>query len=228
MSTQVRRYVFIDYESLKKIKFKKLEKVCDKIFVLVDSSEQTIPLSLAINMQRIGKGVKWISVHKPKGQDSNYHICLLLGMIHKKVNKDIEFAIVSNEKRFDPIVNFINGLGRSCLRVKSKKSKKDKGSVVDTPIKSDIEKGKKSDNGSLPFYQETVNNNEILIEETANETVERLKYSGNRPLEVLNLRNYILLHNQEMTKNGNADRIIDVLLEKNKIEIEKGIVKYNF
>ncbi|MEM8908696.1 MAG: PIN domain-containing protein [Bacteroidota bacterium] len=228
MSTSLRRYVFIDFESLKKVKFKKLEKVCDKLFILIHANEESIPFSLVMNMQRLGRGVKWVLVDAPMDVKLNYHTCFLMGKLHEKVSKEIEFAILSNDKSFDPLINYINQSGRSCLRVKRKKEKASKP-TQDLLNKTNGEpvKGNKTDEERLPFIIEP--STELnLIEETANETVERLKYSGNRPSQVLLLRDYILLHNQEVTQHGNADQIIDMLVEKQKIEIEKGTVKYNF
>ena len=230
MSSPLRRYVFIDFEGLKKVKFKKLEKVCDKLFVLININEESIPFNLVMNMQRLGRGVKWVVVSGPKDVNLNYHLCFLMGKLHQKVSKEIEFAVLSNDRSFDPLINFINESGRSCLRVKRKKEKANKQKserVNSSPAKSNAFKGNKTDEEKLPFIIGHTNESE-LIEETANETVERLKYSGNRPSELLLLRDYILLHNQEATKNGNADRIIDVLVEKQKIEIDKGVVIYNF
>jgi hypothetical protein len=44
MNTQTRRYLFIDYENLLQVKFKKLEKVASKIFIFVESTQETVPL----------------------------------------------------------------------------------------------------------------------------------------------------------------------------------------
>jgi len=125
--------------------------------------------------------------------------------------------------------------GRSCLRVKRKSSKSVRKKSVEREEKelvinlsNDRPKGKKTDNEQLPFMIDRAIEADDLIVDTAMETIERLKYSGNRPAKVLLLRDYILLHNQELTKHGNADQIIDVLIEKNEIEIERGEVKYNF
>ncbi len=199
-----------------------------------DINEENIPFNLVMNMQRLGRGVKWVVVDSPMEVSLNYHLCFLMGKLHEKVNKEIEFAILSNDKTFDPLISFINNQGRSCLRVKRKKEKTGKAGKSTTAKKdipfsfqNGIPKGKKTDEEQLPFIIEHTGEN-ALIEETANETVERLKYTGNRPSEVLLLRDYIVLHHQELTNNGNADQIIDILVEKEKIEIEEGIVKYNF
>ncbi|MEM9823605.1 MAG: PIN domain-containing protein, partial [Bacteroidota bacterium] len=229
MSSRLRRYVFIDFDGLKKVKFKKLEKVCDKLFVLINIHEENIPFQLVMNMQKLGRGVKWVVVNSPKEVNLNYHLAFLMGKLHQKISKEIEFAVLSNDKTFDPLIAYINENGRSCLRVKRKKEKAIKhqatnGKTVDTSAL----KGNKTDEEQLPFIITEATNEGDMIDETANETIERLKYSGNRPSEVILLRDYILLHHQEATQNGNADRIIDRLIETHKIEVEKGVVKYNF
>jgi hypothetical protein len=43
-----------------------------------------------------------------------------MGKLHEKMSADIEFAILSNDATFDPLVTFINSTGRSCIRVKQK------------------------------------------------------------------------------------------------------------
>jgi hypothetical protein len=69
---------------------------------------------------------------------------------------------------------------------------------------------------------------EELITRTAEETVKRLIRSGNRPAEISTLKNYILLHSQEVSLNGNVERIIQKLKDTKDIEIQKGEVIYNF
>jgi len=231
MNTQTRRYIFIDFEDLKKVKFKKLEKVCDKLFILITNEERYIPFDLVQQMQKIGKGVKWILVDDSIDKNVNYHICFLMGRLHQKVNSDIEFAILSNDKDFDPIVNFINNCGRSCLRVKRKKNKTEKEKVEQT---SYTQIGNGSDIDEPEFIQDDTNKiiegrfDEELIKDTAEETINRLVRSGNRPSDILMLKNYILLHNQELTSNGGIDKIINHLEVNNNIEISEGEVTYNF
>jgi hypothetical protein len=67
-----------------------------------------------------------------------------------------------------------------------------------------------------------------IIEETAKETVRRLIRSGNRPAELGLLKNYILLHNQELSLHGNLEKIIKKLEETNEIRLNSEQVVYNF
>ena len=221
---QNRRFIFIDFENLQTVKFKKLEKVCSKIFILIDSAEQNIPFSLVRQIQKLGKAVKWIPVEKPLDNDFNFHLCYLMGTLHEKVSKKIEFAILSNDRAFDSLVKSINKSGRNCLRVKNRKAgDKDSSSKKKETIKAEGVKG----NYSNSFLVEPSIDSQLLAE-TATDTIQRLIRSGKRPEEVEMLRNYILLHNQEFSKHGNVDVVIEQLQRNNDIAIHKGAVTYNF
>ena len=225
---QNRRFVFIDFENLQKVKFKRLEKVCNRIFIFIDADEKHIPFSLVRQIQKLGNAIKWIPVEKPQQHDFNFHICYLMGTLHQKVSKKIEFAILSNDSAFDSLVKYINKSGRNCLRVKNKKASSESiASKNKETVKAVGEKGKMSDNYTNPILAEPSIDSQLL-NETANETIRRLIRSGKRPEEVEMLRNYILLHNQELTKHGKVDIVIDQLQRNNNIAIHKGAVTYNF
>ena len=71
------RYVFISYEDLKDIKFKKLEKVCDKIYILINEGIENLPFKLVQRTQKLGKNAKWIQISNNRrlGSSSN---CLMV------------------------------------------------------------------------------------------------------------------------------------------------------
>ncbi len=131
-----KRYIFADYESLKKVKFSKLQKVCYKVFILIDSKEENIPFHIVLQAQKLGKRVKWISI---EGGSHSFplHLSFLIGALHQKVGREVEFAILSDDEGFDPLIDFVNDAGRNCIRVKTKKSKKTKIEIEDQ-IPSDI------------------------------------------------------------------------------------------
>lgn len=114
-----KRYVFVDYECLKKIKVSKLGKVCNKVFIFISSTEENIPASLVMQAQHLGKRIKWISTDLSEGNGFMLHISFLIGALHQKENKSIEFAILSDDADYDALVSFINDAGRNCLRVKT-------------------------------------------------------------------------------------------------------------
>ncbi|MBI5914639.1 MAG: hypothetical protein HY842_04625 [Bacteroidetes bacterium] len=232
MNTQTRRYLFIDYENLLQVKFKKLEKVASRIFIFVESSQETVPLSLVRQAQRSGKNLRWIVVSNTDGGKLNYHIAFIMGKLHQKLEEDVEFAVVSNDPEFDPLISFINTSGRSCIRVKRKK---DESSVYDEKNLNYSNPPEFVDEFSLPSLSDDHDEGGVpvlvedeLITRTAEETVKRLIRSGNRPAEISTLKNYILLHSQEVSLHGNVERIIQRLKDSKDIEILKGEVIYNF
>lgn len=251
MNNQSRRYVFIDFENLKSIKFKKLEKVCDRVFVFIDVDEKYIPFHLVQQMQKLGKGVKWVVVESHLEYDMNYHISFMMGQLHQKVSSDIEFAILSNDELFDPLVDFINSNNRSCIRVKRREMRSErerstapKEEIVESPVSVNVEtngvardatitafdKGTEVQ-GSLTLLNETdveVEAGESIIEKTAEETIRRLIRSGNRPAEISMLKSYILLHNQDIAVHSSIDEILQHMQETKDIRIEEEEVIYNF
>ena len=245
MNTNIRRYVFLDFETLKQIKFKKLEKVCDKIFVFVDGATDSIPFTLVRDMQKMGSAIKWMEVSTASPNDLNYQICFLMGKLHEKISNDVEFAILSNDAAFDPLVHFINSTGRNCLRIRPSTTESTPQPDIaaggqslrielqksEAEPKVNIEELSKSlfDDLTLELTNgAAVSDNQVLIAETARETIERLMRSGNRPHSVSMLRSYILLHNQELSQHGNVDKIIQTLKEKDSILIHNEDIEYNF
>ncbi len=243
MTSHTRRYVFLEYNTLKSIKFKKLEKVSDKVFIFVGSDVEDIPFDLVKDMQRMGSNIKWVEVSAASQNDLNYHICFLMGKLHEKISGDVEFAILSNDTTFDPLVNFINSTGRSCIRVRQQSIDFNQTNV-EPPISSpanpavtDI-KIEKADISTRLFGErnsETLEISEsspvsdvVLVEETAKETVRRLIRSGNRPSDLGLLKSYILLHNQELSQHGNLEKIIKKLEDTNEIKLNNEQVIYNF
>lgn len=228
MNAQARRYIFIDYENLLQVKFKKLEKVASKIFVFVKASQETVPLSLVNQVQRAGKSLRWIVVHEPTSSKLNYQIAFIMGSLHQKLVNDVEFAVVSHDPEFDPLITFINDSGRRCVRVKRKKD--DVGFYPESAHHNDHHFDEDystssftDDDGDIPVLVD-----DEMIVRTAEETVKRLIRSGNRPAEISALKEYISLNSQELALHGNADRIIQKMEESKDIEVKKGKITYNF
>jgi len=247
-----RRYVFIDFDNLRKTKFKKLEKVCDKLFVFVDANEKNVPLRLVLQMQNFGKNAKWIAIDElSENQGMNFHIAFVMGKLHEKVSKEVEFAVLSNDEALDPLIKFINISGdRNCLRVQRKKETEDYNtsfslademavpiSVPATQTEAVPEMAVMSSNFEMEEQYESdhsfsfVHDSSLepnFIERTAEETVQLLIRSGNRPALISTLKNYILLHHQELTGHGNIDKVIHHLEDKSEIEVHEGEFLYHF
>ena len=291
MKKSTRRYLFLDFEDLKNIKFRKIEKVCDRIFVFIRKEEKQIPVDLVQKMQRFGRNAKWVVIDGLDiMQNMNYHLSFLMGKLHERIDTEIEFAVLSNDEDFDPLISYINTKGgRSCLRVKGKQRERRVVEQETAPItppttprrtapsnytlidemKSEeellafsapmtprevepailISAGYDDENlkSEEPIVRSVTNQFTLLdnssngeedstsgfddgqiVNRTAEETVSRLIRSGNRPALISTLKNYILLHNQELTVHGNIEAIISRMEEKKEIEVKDEEVIYHF
>lgn len=227
-TTQHRRFVFIDFNNLKMVKFKKLEKVSTKLFVFINAKETSVPFPIVEQAQKMGKNLRWIAINCPIEESLDFHLSFLMGKLHQKVERDIEFAILSNDSNLDPLINFINTSGRSCLRIKRKKVKplEERGDVETIePIAMIADN--LADNG-INTIQLNEKIDSRIIEKTAEETIDRLIRSGNRPAQIDMLKNYILLHNEELSVHGSIDRIIQKLEDEKEIEVMQEEVIYHF
>ena len=247
MNTSKQRYIFTDFDNIQRVKFKKLERVCDKIFILINVVDDLIPFTLVRNLQKLGKAVKWIPVENNTNLTLNYHICYLIGKMHGKISKDIEFAILSDEDVFDPMIAYINANRRNCQRVKLGESARRKKYIskkeIPSPVPSHkhtiIEKreqesklvtnlGERADKEQniqlVPFQQPR--NSQVAHQQTK----DRLKLVATRPYNLASLRDYIHINNQELVEGGtlSVEDIIEIMEINEEIEIRNGLVAYNF
>lgn len=235
--SQQKRYIFIDFDNLKKIKFKKLEKVCDKVFIFIERNQDQIPFQLVKQIQKLGKDARWIEIDAINQKDIQFHICFYMGQMHNKFDKSTEFAVLSNDKAFDNLIAFINTDGRSCLRVKSKPEKEDlehmdydefmsESQPLEVTSSTHEQSTITDDNNTQQAIDGEIS--ESMIAETAKMTINRLVQSGNRPADLGMLRHYIMLHHQEIAVKGGVDQIIRKLEESEEIKVEGDEVTYNF
>jgi len=115
------RFIFIGFEDLKKIKFDKLEQVCDKVFVFINKDEKAIPFSLVQRLQKLGDSVQWVPVIGETDEATCQFLNFHLGLMHEQLEEDIEFAVVSEDASFDNIIGHLNELGRNAVRVTGNK-----------------------------------------------------------------------------------------------------------
>ncbi len=248
MNSSKQRYIFTDFDNIQRVNLKKLEKVCDKIFILINSVDDLIPFELVRNLQKLGKAVKWIPVENNTNLTLNYHICYLIGKMHGKINKSIEFAILSDEDVFDPMIAYINSNRRNCQRVKLGESDRKKKYIpkprkitpppTPSPITVVEEESEISNQSSslgerakeepkiqfVPFEQPK--SYEVVYQQTK----DRLKLVATRPYNLASLRDYIHINNQELVEGGtlSVEDVIEIMENKDEIEIRNGIVAYNF
>lgn len=230
MNTSNKRYIFTDFDNIQKVKFKKLERVCDKIFILINTSDKFIPFSLVRNLQKLGKGVKWIPVQNNKNLTFNYHICYLMGKMHSKINLSTEFAILSDEDSFDSIIKYMNKNKRKCRRVKTgaPKEKMRRKIIVSRLPQRPIYEGERAKKDEEREWVHLPEQQDSLV--AYRETKDRLKLVATRPYNLTSLRDYIHINNQELVERGklSVEEIIEMMEVNNEIEVKGSLVAYHF
>ena len=235
------RFIFIGFEDLKKIKFEKLEQVCDKVFVFVNKEEKAIPFTLVQQLQKLGESVQWVPINETAPNSTCQFLSFYLGQTHEQEEEDIEFAIISEDASFDGLIAFLNEKGRSTIRVTSKKDttkhtsdldginwskKTDSPEVVTAVHKKGYTNGVATE--EQPSPSSVSPQSQQLSERIARETLKRLVMSGNRPAAIDALKSYILLQYNNADVNRNIDLIIKKLERTKEIEVKDKEVVYNF
>jgi len=219
------RYTFIDYENLKKIKLRSLEKLSDRLYILVSSDRQSIPLKLVRKIQRLKSDVRWIIANTGGAGHVNFHIAFLMGKLHSKVDKKIAFVVISNDNSIDPMINCVIDAGRTCIRVKKTVVK----TINTKQVKGQVKHSKmnaKSDEKRFPFEDE--NGTESLKDKTIKETIRRLMNSNTPPANIDELKRYIERSNQEIAKYLNIGEIIEEMISRKEISLNDHQIVYNF
>ena len=116
----VRRFVFVHYEDLLDIRFKKLEKVTDKLYVFTPDDVAAVPLSLVRQVQAMGSDLEWVGLGGASRAVATSILAFRVGALHEKVDLGVEFALLSDDEDLDALVSHIQATGRSCIRVKQR------------------------------------------------------------------------------------------------------------
>ena len=251
------RIIFIGFEDLKKIKFDKLEQVCDKVFVFVNKEEKAIPFALVQQLQKLGESVQWVPVAGSNENNSCHFLSFHLGVAHDQMEEDVEFALISEDPGFDGIITHLNDLGRNAVRVtgnrersehtsdfnninwskKEEAAEKEEVVVVEKELVTARQEavpmpnlGKKNGERFVekPKPSAVSPQSQQLSERIARETIKRLVMSGNRPAAIDALKSYILLQYNNVDVNRNIDLIIRKLEKTKEIEVKDKEVLYNF
>ena len=208
------------------------------MFIFIRSDEQQIPFDLVIHLQKMGKSVKWVVVDPNSHGELNYIITFMMGRLHQKIDKIIEFAIISNDPSFDSLIHFINGTGRSCLRLKQDNLHKERKSTPkveeEVPTFDPFENNREvatelKHSDGHPKADYLAREEEEAIEQSAENTINKLIRSGNRPSDVGLLKDYIITNNHGLIFNNNAvDKVIKRLENSNEIEVKNEEIVYHF
>lgn len=227
MTVKGSRYIFTTYDYLKRIRFDRLKKICSKIFIVANKKD-LIPLKLVRKTHKWQKKLKWYQVDKGSGESINNRLSYLLGRQDLKAEEDIEFIILSDDNRLDPIVSSLKAAGRTCHRIGSSDPQpKDKEPVF---LISPIEAKNLKPKAPKPVRDFRLSNDESdVVRHSARITLEKLQSEGHRPENLETLKHYIhLFQASPGNVRASIDQVLEYMVANRQISIKDGFVKYNF
>ncbi|MEJ2672888.1 MAG: PIN domain-containing protein [Deltaproteobacteria bacterium] len=112
------KFLLIDYENIQKLDLSEVQdNISVKIFV--GQSQKNIPIELVKQTQRFGHRLEWLRIEGQGKNALDFHIAYYLGKLQKE-HKAASFIILSKDKGFDPLINYINNkLEGNCRRINS-------------------------------------------------------------------------------------------------------------
>lgn len=223
-----KRYVFTTYAYLQQIRFSKLKKISEKIFIVATKKDQ-VPVRLVKKTHKWKHQLKWYVVDDNEQGDVNNRLSYLLGKEDQRTKSGVEFILLSDDAGLDPIVSSLKAAGRSCLRVGSNDSSTSEEEPVLFIAPIEVEKkAKKIAPIPASAFRSSIDSNEV-VQAAAKQTLERLQNGGHRPENLETLKHYIHLFGANPSgQHASIDQVLEYLEAKRDIRIEEGVVKYNF
>jgi PIN domain len=222
----VKRYTFIDYENLKRINLKPLDKMSERLYIIIHSENRSIPVKLVRKTQKLKCNVRWISANTVGIEQLSIALAFQVGKVHGKTPKNIPFVIISNDAGIDLLIACVADDGRLCTRVTRSVTGTDGQANTSKDQVTFPEISAQSNVKEFPFEDD--NRTESLKEKTIKETIRRLGNSDKPPVNIDELKRYIARSNQENANYLNISEIIEEMINRKVISIDNHKVSYNF
>lgn len=110
-----KKYILIDYENVKAVD---LEPIFDKpyhLMVFVGASQTRISTDFAMQVQNL-RAAEYVRISGNGHNALDFHIAYMIGRLAER-EPDASFHIVSKDRGFDPLINYIKGRNTKITRV---------------------------------------------------------------------------------------------------------------
>ena len=113
-----RTILLVDFENVQKIDLSIIPKKDIEIKIFVGQSQNKISFDLVQATQCFGNAIEWIKVEGIGSNSLDFYIAFYLGRLSKD-NPKTSFIILSKDKGFDPLINYICKQKIACQRIQS-------------------------------------------------------------------------------------------------------------
>ncbi len=110
--------LLIDYENIQNIDLSIIQEQDIDIKIFVGHNQNKIPFNLVKTAQNFGQKIEWVKVQGIGNNALDFYIAFTLGKLVKDIEGGI-FLVLSKDKGFDPLVNYINKSNNKCKRIEN-------------------------------------------------------------------------------------------------------------
>jgi len=220
-----KKWVFVDHENIGHLNDFESDGI-DKIFVFVGATHKT----LKINFIKLNDNVSLeiIKIKKIGENNLDFHLAYYLGKLDVISDLDVEFIVLSADKGFDHLIQYVNDNGRICYRETRKSLVEDVIKVKKTDFNADVvDKGarikEKTSKGLVNDSKDIERVSEDILNDKVDHVLDELKkLSGDkRPRKIQALNNYI-----KTIEKDHVAEIVKKLISNGAIYEKSGAVTY--
>jgi hypothetical protein len=197
-STNLKRYLFVDYENINLANIGSLSATDLDVWVFVGPHQKNLPIETVKSLLSSANKPQIVQITKQGKNSLDFHICYELGALSREVPKPDKVYVLSNDKGYDSVVQYAAT----------------KGLVVERITELPQVALKKSKGGSTAIAELIMGN------------LGRIQ-GNQRPRKKATLRSYLANQFKKTHSPESIDAAIEQLLASGRLKEEQGKLKYD-
>lgn len=203
---QEKKVILVDFENLPNSELPAV-KGEREIYVFVGRNQKKVPIEVVVAMQKLGNQAHWVTISGSGKNNLDFHLCFVMGQLHETQARNTTFFVLSKDKGFDSVVNYVSTLGRKCYR---------------------IERAEQANNPKTIPRDPKVPDKPLPPDPVIKPILERLKRhkAQARPRKLRTFRNFLTANFKEITEKTDPEELIRKLRSSGRVYEDNGKMVY--
>jgi hypothetical protein len=113
----LKRYLLVDYENINLVNAGRLDAGDLDVWVFVGPNQKNLPIETVKSLLPLGDRTRIIEISRQGKNSLDFHICYELGVLSRETPKPAKVFVLSNDKGYEPIVEYARKKGLAVERV---------------------------------------------------------------------------------------------------------------
>ncbi len=113
----MKNILIVDYENQRDLSLESLDPEILEVWFFVGKTQNKLPFELVASTQHFGNSLRWIKIEGDGKNNLDFHIVFELGRLSTQINTVKEVFVLSRDKGFDAVIEYINRTGLNVKRV---------------------------------------------------------------------------------------------------------------